>query len=74
MLVRAHAFFLQDNGEVVYRVTDSIHTVISLVVYTAEGCQYFEGPAHYLQEWAAKRNIPYQCVVLKVPVEVFDGL
>ena len=74
MKIKAQAYFLKSGEDVIYRVVDSINVVISLIVDTEEGYQYFEGPAHYLQMWAAKRNIPYEHVVLKIPVEVFDGL
>jgi len=70
MKVKVHLWVLRNGDRYEYTITAAEHNRISMIGMLGQYGYIYEGPANQLQAWAARRDIPYQHVVLNVPVEV----
>ena len=68
--VKIHLWVLKFDDGYAHASSDHDRQVITLIGRRGVMAQCFYGPANQLQAWAAKREIPYQHVVLNVPVEL----
>lgn len=71
MKIQVHLWVLRRGDRIEHKVTDNELNRICIYGSNGDGyCHLFDGPAKQLQAWAAKREIPYQHLVLNVPVEL----
>lgn len=70
MKVKIHLWVLKFDDGYSHALSENDRQVITLIGKRGDRDQLFYGAANHLQAWAAKREIPYQHLVLNVPVEL----
>lgn len=70
MKVKVHLWVLRNGDKYEHTITAAEHNCISMIGTLGQYGYIYDGPANQLQAWAAKREIPYQHLVLNVPVEL----